>query len=72
MLLLAGSNQNPWTQDLSAEIAFLDAFEKARNDRHYMDTQRALSYFAAYGDAADLGHKLLVRYPSRFASAALI
>lgn len=71
MLLLTGGSSDPWTNDPVAETAFMDAFEKARNDRHYMDTQRAFSYFAAYGDAANLGHMLTVRYPARFASVAL-
>ena len=71
LLLLTGGSTQPWTNDLTAELEFLEALDKARNSRRYMDTQRALSYFAAYGDAADLGHRMLVNHPSRYASAAL-
>lgn len=71
LLLLTGGSPQPFTDDMENELAFLNALDKARNDRRYMDTQRALTYFAAYGDAADLGHRMLVRYPSRYAAAAL-
>lgn len=71
LLLLTGSCEAPWTADFAAETEFLNALDRARNDRRYMDTQRALSYFAAYGDAAEPGHRMLVQYPARFAGAVL-
>lgn len=69
LLLMVGSLDDPWKGEEEA-ASRLASLNQVRNDRTYMDTQRAFSYFAAYGDGADYGCRYVVANPALFASTA--
>lgn len=69
LLLMAGSSEDPWQGNEEA-AARLNKLDQVRNDRTYMDTQRAFSYFAGYGEGAEYGHRYVAANPAVYASAA--
>lgn len=69
LLLMAGSSEDPWMTGWEA-ASRLVSLNRIRNDRTYMDTQRAFSYFAAYGEGAEHGHRYVSANPALYASAA--
>lgn len=69
LLLMAGSSEDPWLTDEEA-ASRLASLNQVRNDRTYMDTQRAFSYFAGYGEGAGHGHRFVAANPALYASAA--
>lgn len=69
LLLMAGSLEDPFL-DWEEAAGRLYDLDKIRNDRTFMDTQRAFSYFAGYGEGAVYGHRFVVERPSTYASAA--
>lgn len=69
LLLMAGSAEDPWQGKEEAAVR-LEKLDQVRNDRTYMDTQRAFSYFAGYGEGAEYGHRYVVANPAVYASAA--
>ncbi len=71
LLLIAGSREDPWGR-WEQEEERLSALDRVRNDRTYMDTQRAFSYLAGYGEGAELGHRFVVKNPAVYASAAFL
>ncbi len=67
LLMMAGGKEDPWLDWADAEKR-MQALDNIRNDRTYMDNQRALSYFIGYQEGAEFGHRFVVKNPSLYAS----
>lgn len=70
LLLLFGGKDDPLGVYSQQTEELLEALNKARCARTYMDNQYGFSCLIGYGSAADVAHRYVLRIPNRYCAAA--